>query len=160
MTDSYSGHVKRLIAALNLESRVRFLGYVPDLIVAMGAADIVTMPSHEEPYGLVALEGMALGKPVVATGAGGVPSFIRDGDTGLLVPPRDPAALANALSRLLDDPDAARAMGGRARARVEAEFDVAHYMTRFVPILHEALRSPAGSAFGTDSRPETTDQKR
>ena len=69
------------------------------------AADATVLPSHYESFGMVALEAMACGIPVVASRVGGLQTTVRDGVTGLLVPDHDPAALAGALDRLLGDPD-------------------------------------------------------
>ena len=79
-------------------------------------------PSLYEPLGIVNLEAMACGTAVVASRTGGIPEVVADGETGLLVEPDDPAALAAALNVLLRDPDRARAMGQAGRARAEAEF--------------------------------------
>jgi glycosyltransferase involved in cell wall biosynthesis len=70
------------------------------------------------------LEAMAAGLPVVASAVGGIPEIVVDGETGLIVPPRDPDALAAALRRLLDDPELRRRMGDAGRARAEEHFDV------------------------------------
>jgi starch synthase len=76
-----------------------------------------------EPLGIVNLEAMACGAAVVGSGVGGIPEVVADGETGLLVSPDDPDALAAALNALLRDPDLAAAMGTRGRARAAAEFD-------------------------------------
>src|SRR5262249_24343982 len=78
---------------------------------------VFTAPSRYESFGLIYLEAMRWGKPVVACCAGGVPEVVRDGETGLLVPPGDAAALEAALSRLLADADLRTKMGSGARAR-------------------------------------------
>lgn len=94
---------------------VRFVGPVPDPRDAYAAADVFCLPSHYEAFGLVLLEAMAQGRPVVATTAGGMPEVV--GGAGVVVPPRDPGALAAALSRLLGDADACRRLGEAGRAR-------------------------------------------
>jgi glycosyltransferase involved in cell wall biosynthesis len=98
------------------------------------------MPSWEEPFGLVALEGMAMRKPVVATRAGGVPEFVQDGQTGVLVPPRDPDALAEALLALIADPARARAIGARGRRHVEDAYTERHYVDNVRRVLLSAAR--------------------
>jgi glycosyltransferase involved in cell wall biosynthesis len=86
-------------------------------------ATIVAVPSiWEEPFGLVAVEGMAAGRPVVASAVGGLRDIIADGETGLLVPPGDVEALAHALETLLDNPARCTAMGAAGRARVEEHY--------------------------------------
>lgn len=94
---------------------VRFLGPVPDPRDAYAAADVFCLPSHYEAFGLVLIEAMAQGTPVVATTAGGMPEVV--GDAGVLAPPRDPSALREALRDLLADAPGREAMGERARTR-------------------------------------------
>jgi glycosyltransferase involved in cell wall biosynthesis len=84
-------------------------------------AAVVSVPSRREGYGMVAREAMAYGRPVVATGVGGLADAIRDGETGLLVPPRDPVALREALVRLLGDEPLRRRLGQAARESVRNE---------------------------------------
>lgn len=106
----------------NLRDRVMFAGRVDPLELAgvFGRAAVVCAPSlGGESFGIVLLEAMAAGRPVVASSIPGYAAVLRDGVDGVLVPPGDPDALAAALERVLDDPNAARAMGeaGRERAR-------------------------------------------
>lgn len=100
--------------------RVRFLGFQRDVIAQVATADVFLMPSLHEglPYAL--LEAMALGRPVIASNVGGLAEVLRDGETALLVPPGDPAALAQALGALGDDPER-RAALGRAARRAQQE---------------------------------------
>jgi len=110
-----------LRAELGVADAVRFLGARPheQLPLLYAAADVVTMPSHYESFGMAALEGLACGRPVVATAAGGPALIVEDGRSGLLTPPGDHTALADHLERLLAD-DAGRAeMGALARLRAE-----------------------------------------
>ena len=116
--------VRALAAGLGLADAVHFLGQrqdVPDLLNAM---DIFVLPSYSEGVSLALLEAMAAGLPVIATAVGGLPEVVTDGETGLLIPPRDAAALARALARLLDDPDGAKALGDRARQHVRAHYSL------------------------------------
>jgi D-inositol-3-phosphate glycosyltransferase len=106
---------------LGLADAVHFLGARPQeqLPLLYAAADVVTMPSHYESFGLAALEGLACGRPVVATASGGPALIVQDGVSGLLAAPGDHAELAERIERLLDD-DALRAeIGGNARKRAE-----------------------------------------
>jgi starch synthase len=84
-------------------------------------AAVVCVPSRREGYGVVAREAMAHGRPVVATGVGGLPDAVEDGLTGVLVPPKDPAALRAALERLLGDAVLRERLGRAGRARAESE---------------------------------------
>ncbi len=111
-------------AALGLGDTVRFLGAVDDVAELLAAADAFLMPSHHEGLGVAALEAMAAGLPVVASRVGGLPEAVIDGETGLLVPPGEAAALAHAIARLVADPAQARAFGAAGRARVEACFSM------------------------------------
>jgi glycosyltransferase involved in cell wall biosynthesis len=105
-----------------LESQVELLGYRDDLVALHDQCDVVVLSTHFEGFGLALVEAMAAGRPVIATDVAAVPEVVADGRQGLLVPPRDPAALAAAIARLLDDPEEARAMGQRGRARVRERF--------------------------------------
>jgi glycogen(starch) synthase len=104
---------------------VDFLGRVPDreLPALLAAADVVVLPSRYEPFGIVALEAAAAGAALVASTAGGLGEVVRDGETGVSFPPGDVAALAGAVGRVLDDPDAARRRARAAGARLTTDFD-------------------------------------
>ncbi len=112
---------ERLRDSLDLGGRVTFLGTIPrrDLVERYRRAAIFCLPSRQEGFGIVFLEAMACGKPVVAARAAAVPETVVDGETGLLVDPDDPEALARALAVLLADPDRCRAVGESGRRRVE-----------------------------------------
>ncbi len=94
-----------------------------EVIQLLSHSRVFACPSVYEPLGIVNLEAMACGAAVVASRVGGIPEVVADGDTGLLVPPGDPDALADALNVLLRDPGLAAQMGRRGRARAAAEFD-------------------------------------
>lgn len=108
---------------LGVERRIRFLGYRDDVPALLAAADVLVLPSWVEGLPLVVLEAMAAGLPVVASAVGGTPEVVVDGETGLLVPPRDAQALARALGELLADPARRRALGEAGRIRVRERFD-------------------------------------
>ncbi len=93
------------------------------LLAELQDADIFCLPSHAEGLPLALLEAMACGLPCVATAVDGVPEAIEDDVTGLLVPPRDPPALGDALARLLREPATRARLGAAARRRVQADFD-------------------------------------
>ena len=100
------------------------LGFVPHH--ALGAlyerASVVACPSHREGFGVVCAEAMAYGRPVVAGAVGGLLDLVVDGETGLLVPPRDVSALREALERLLGDEELRRRLGAAARERIKERF--------------------------------------
>jgi len=114
--------LKEQARALHVEGRVLFPGFRTDVPALLRALDLFCFPSHLEGLGTSVLDALAVGLPVVATTAGGIPEMITDGVHGRLVPPRDPAALAAALVEMLEHPERARQMGEAGRARVMAEF--------------------------------------
>jgi glycosyltransferase involved in cell wall biosynthesis len=99
-------------------------GFVPreELERLYAAAAVVACPSHREGFGVACLEAMAYGKPVVASRVGGLLDLVVDGETGVLVPPRDRRVLRTALVRLLDDPDLRRRLGTAGRERARRDF--------------------------------------
>jgi glycosyltransferase involved in cell wall biosynthesis len=133
--------LKLLQDALGLGERLRLLGFRDDIDTVFAAADVVAVPStRPEPFGLVALEAAAAGLPVVAAAHGGLPEIVRHEQTGLLVTPKDPSALAGALRRLADDPGAAAAMGAAAAADVSARFSPAATVAAVEALYDELLR--------------------
>ncbi len=110
--------------ALGLGDRVAFTGAREDVATVLAALDVVVVPSHTEGLSNSLLEAMAMARPVVATAVGGNPDAVEAGVSGLLVPPRDPEALAAAVLHLLERPDEARRLGEAARRRVLADFSV------------------------------------
>ena len=109
-------------AALGIAERVRFPGFRCDVLALMRQFEIFVMPSSLEGLGTSVLDAMALGKPVVATRAGGLPEVVRHGVTGLLVPPRDPVALARAVREMLRYPEQSQQFSEAGRARVARYF--------------------------------------
>lgn len=116
------GHtLTRLAHALGIGDRVQFLGRRDNVADLMVAADVVALPSRREAGGLVAIEAMALGRPVVASRVGGLALAVEDGVNGVLVPPDDPDALAAALVALLRDGALRERLGAAARRQAAAE---------------------------------------
>ncbi|NLY53591.1 MAG: glycosyltransferase family 4 protein [Firmicutes bacterium] len=111
-------------AALGLGQQVRWLGYQTDIPGLMAAADIKILPSLQEALGLVILEAMAAGLPIVASNVGGIPELVQDGQSGILVPPGTSIALASAIKQLLADQSRASSMGLVGRQRVLAQFTI------------------------------------
>jgi len=126
------------IDRLGLQDRVRLHGALPQGRVrglvqsaaAFAAPCVVAMDGNRDGLPTVLLEAMALGTPTVATPVTGIPEVVHDGRSGLLVPERDPAALAQALARLLDEPELRVELAQRARALIEQEFDVHRQATQ------------------------------
>ena len=123
--------LRQLSDRLGLTDHVAFLGMVRDVPALLRQARTYVLSSISEGVSLTLLEAMATGLPVAATCVGGTPEVVRDGDTGLLVKPRDPAALAAALLRLQRDDDATQRMGTAGRRLVEARFDVRRMVERY-----------------------------
>jgi glycosyltransferase involved in cell wall biosynthesis len=121
-TGPLESHYRRLAADHSLGDSVRFLGFRRDLPDIISAADIVVLPSLAEAFGLAAAEALYLGTPVVASRVGGLPEIVDDEIDGLLVPPNQPPALAEALVRLLTQPDLRARLAGRGRQKVAERF--------------------------------------
>jgi len=118
------GVLQRLVAELGIAEHVRFVGKRQHGVLHnyYSAGDVAVTTPWYEPFGLTPLEGMACGRPVIGSDVGGISYTIVNGETGYLVPPRDPQALANRLYQLLVQPELRKRMGAAARARVESEF--------------------------------------
>jgi glycosyltransferase involved in cell wall biosynthesis len=116
--------LKELAAELGISPHVVFLGTRPDIPECLAALDLFVLPSLNEGMGRVLLEAMAVGCPVVATRVGGIPDIVTDGATGLLVPPRDDRALAEAILTLLRDRSRRAAYGEAAKRHVDGRFDI------------------------------------
>ena len=127
--------------ALGIASSVLFAGFRSDMPRVLDALDVLALPSLYEGMPLTAIEASAMAKPVVATAVDGTPEVIREGRTGRLVPPRDPAALSRALRSLLRDPAAAQRMGAAGRDFVLDRFD----LVRQVEATARVYRETAGT---------------
>lgn len=119
---SYRREMQQL--ALELNCPAEFHGFQKNVDRWLIASDIVMVPSHVEPLGNATLEAMAQARPVIGGDAGGIPEMIVHEDTGLLVPPKSPDLLADALERLLDEPDLTDKLGQAARVRCEEMFSL------------------------------------
>jgi glycosyltransferase involved in cell wall biosynthesis len=125
------------------DRRVSFLGHRDDVPRLLAASDLLVLPSLYEGLPNVVLEAMRSRKPVVATAAPGTTEVVEDGRTGLLVPIRNPPALAQAIRRVIEDSALAKSLGEAGRARVEAEFGVQLMVERFAS-LYEQLSMEKG----------------
>lgn len=124
---------------LGLSGSVVFAGFRTDLDRLIPSFTVFCLSSHMEGLGTSLLDAMAFGRPVVATAAGGIPEAVLDGKTGLLVPPRDPRALAEGLLALLTDERMARALGAAGRRRFLERFSAAHMVEETLKTYTEAL---------------------
>ena len=119
---SYTAELKSLVSELGLSEQVIFTGFRRDIRQILAAADIYTMPSFEEPFGVVYLEAMAMKKPVIALDNGGTREVVENGKSGLLSAPQDIEQLASNITRLIGDPQLRHRMGEYGRSRVETFF--------------------------------------
>jgi glycosyltransferase involved in cell wall biosynthesis len=126
--------------ALGIRDRVHFTGWRSDIPQLLAAMDVFVMASLFEGGPTTVLEAMAMAKPVVATHVGMVPEVIDDGCTGLVVPPADAPAIAEALKRILDDPMLGEQLGHRARAHAERDFTIDLMVERYLTVFAEAKR--------------------
>ncbi len=133
---NYPERLERLARQLGVEERVFFAGHQDDVYPWIDALDVVVHASFGEPFGLVLVEAMALGKPLVATGQGGPSDIVEDGISGLLVPPGDHEAMAQAVAGLLVDPERRARMGACAAERAR-RFDSSATAARFAELLSE-----------------------
>jgi starch synthase len=142
----------RLEAAVAGRPRVRWINAmlpVAEIVELYSHAAVFVCPSIYEPFGLINLEAMACGTPVVATRVGGIPEVVVDGETGWLVPPGDEAALARALHGALADPARARRMGEAGRRRVEAHFSWDRIAERTLAVYRDAIAAKAATRGGS-----------
>ena len=114
----YVAEVEGEVRRLGLSERLTFTGFRGDIPAILSAIDILVHPSLSESFGMVPAEALAAGKPVVATAVGGVKEIVIDNQTGILVPPRDPAAIAKGVVSLLEQPDLAESLASRGKERV------------------------------------------
>jgi glycosyltransferase involved in cell wall biosynthesis len=117
--------LKKRAAELGIEDRVQFLGEVADPASVLARWDVLVLHSRREGFGLVLVEAMAAGRPVVATRAGGIPEVVEEGVTGLLTPTEDVPALSEALDRMAADPGERARMGRQAREVARRRFSAA-----------------------------------
>lgn len=127
-----------------LGDRVRFLGWRPDTAALFAALDIFLAPSLWEGFGLVLLEAMAQQTPIIGSTVSAIPEVIADGETGLLVPPRDAAALANALRTLLADGPLRLHLGLLGRDRLETYFDAGRMADETAALYRELMHKQSG----------------
>jgi glycosyltransferase involved in cell wall biosynthesis len=114
--------LKAQAADLGLQDRVRFLGEVSDAAQVLAGWDLLVLPSRREGFGLVLVEAMAAGRPVIASRAGGIPEVVEDGVTGWLVPVGDVQALANAMARMAEEHGERLRMGRQGRSTATRRF--------------------------------------
>ena len=137
---SLEGELKEKARQLGVAGNVRFLGAYPQLLRFYPLLDFLVLPSLWEGLPLCILEAMSLGLPIIATKVGGVGDALEDGRTARLVPPGDPAALAQAVNGFLDDPAGARELGRAGRADFDSRHDAAVMVRAYRDIYAGAAR--------------------
>lgn len=122
--EKYWQRLQTLIADLQIEDDIILAGYREDMPGVMNTIDVFVLTSVFEASPIVVMEAMACAKPVVATRVGGVPEIVVDGETGILVPPKEPEAISEAVLYLLNHPEGAKEMGLKGRQRMIEHFDL------------------------------------
>ena len=137
--------IESIVSELGLQENTCFPGRLgdPELPLYYAAADVCVVPSHYEPFGLVAVEAMASRTPVVASNVGGLGFTVVPEVTGLLVPPQDELAFAAAIDRILLNPDWRDQLGQTARHRIEIAFSWQSVAARLSQLYHKLLTQPA-----------------
>jgi len=142
--------VHELIEKSELKSRVVRTGFIDDVPAAMAAMDLFVLPSYREGMPVSILEAMASGKPVVATNIRGCREEVVHGVTGLLVPPKDPAALAHAIVQVLSNPALAAKMGAEGRERAVKLFDESQVLERQVDAYRRLVETKLTTGVATN----------
>src|SRR5262249_41978653 len=138
-TGPFEEKFKRQVAELGCEHEVRFLGHREDAPSLMAAADLFGLPSGAEASGIALAEALYIGTPVVATRVGGIPEIVDDGVDGVLVPPANSQALAEAIAGLLNDPERRAQLAGAARQKMTSRFSFPSMVTHYEEIYEAAL---------------------
>jgi glycosyltransferase involved in cell wall biosynthesis len=140
--ETYAARIRQRAVTLGLTDVVKFAGFRNDIPRVMRGFDLFAFPSHAESFGVVLIEAMAVGVPAVSTNCDGVLDIMVEGETGLMVPPKNADALARALRRLLKDAPARERMGSAARRRVVTLFDQHKQIDRLEQIYADVLALP------------------
>jgi glycosyltransferase involved in cell wall biosynthesis len=141
------GQLERQVRDLRLSDAVRFVGYQTDIPRWLSLADVTVLPSFFEGLPLIAIESLAAERPMVATAVDGTPEVILDGRTGFTVPPGDAPSLAEAIGRLLRDPDLRRRFGRAGRSFVLEHFTQERQVAQTQQLYFDALRQRAARLF-------------
>ena len=137
----YEAHIRRLVKRLNLEDHVIFTGHIDNVLEIMSTFDIAVTSSINEPFGRVVVEAMGLRVPVVATNSGGIPEIIEDGISGILVTPKDPDGLAEAILSLIPDAEKRKLIGETGNRRFRSHFTMERTIREVQQLYHEVMIS-------------------
>ena len=135
----YKQKLVSLISHYKLEQCFILTGFYRNVSDIFSIIDLLVLASHYEPFGRVLIEAMSMEKPVIGTQTGGIPEIIENGVTGLLVPPRSPEELAQAIIKILQNPEMARQMGMAGRKRAREHFSIEQYVSKIQEIYKELL---------------------
>ena len=144
--DTYAGYewyeleLRAQAERLGVKGQVLFTGFSPNPASSYAASDIVLVPSRLEPFGNVAAEGSAWGRPVIAAAVGGLPEIVEDGVTGSLVPPDSPQELALAIHRMLEAPHWAASLGARGSSVVRKRFSIEQFAGALVEVVAQTVQ--------------------
>jgi glycosyltransferase involved in cell wall biosynthesis len=145
---AFHQRLEQMVTDLGLSNHVMFTGYRSDVPDLLAASEIVIHSSSEpEPFGRVIVEAMLAGRPVVATRAGGVLDIVQDRETGLLVPPRNADAMAQAIQWLLQNREQAEIIGQHGRQRAQERFTIKRHVTQIQRIYDSVLASQKHKAW-------------
>jgi glycosyltransferase involved in cell wall biosynthesis len=134
-------NLNQQIRNLGKEDLIFMLGFVADTTPYFAMSDVFVVPSILEPFGLIVLQAMAAGCAVIGADAGGIPEIIKDGETGILVPPDNPIALSAAIDELLDDDERRRLLAEAAMKDIRERFPLEKMVDRTLAVYDECLRS-------------------
>lgn len=134
------GELQALARARGVDHVIDFLGHRDDVPALLAAADLFVLPSRSEAFPNAAIEAMAAGLPVIASAVGGLLDLIESGRTGLLVPPCDPEALADAIAAVVSDPEMAHRLGAQARAEITSRYSFERMVHAFEDLYESGLR--------------------
>ncbi|MEZ6122829.1 MAG: glycosyltransferase family 4 protein [Planctomycetaceae bacterium] len=139
-------NLRRLATSLELNEHITFVDSGTAMSAYLSAVDIFCLPSLQQGFGIFLLEAMALSRPVIASGVGGVLSILEDSINGILVPPSDSRALAERMLFLLKNPDEARRLGAAGRQLVRDRFTVERMTTDALHLYHDVLQTSSSAA--------------
>ncbi len=151
--DGYlESRLKRQAESLGVRKNIIFTGWRKDVIEVLDLFDILVLPSLNEGMGKVLIEGMALGKPIVASSVGGIIDLVKNGDNGILIPPRNSDALEESIIKLIRNKDMAHKLGQNGKAKVYPEYDT-FVMVRQIEELYENMLARKCSRWSMSNRP-------
>ncbi len=137
--DRYRNRLLEMVEEKKLKENVTFTGFQQNVLAYISAMDVFVLPSIMEGFGIVLLEAMSMGKPIVATTVGGIPEVVEDRVTGFLVPPKNSSALAQRIIDLLEDPQIREKLGLAGRARALERFSVNHMIIQIQRLYEELI---------------------